>query len=424
MPARKMDKLGAGDKIVVFTHGLVSGGAERQWVYLAKGLAELGYDVTFVVSGRLQGQNIHYLALLESTGVEIISAAGQPLDMESREFLRRFPGTFMDMQNIAEVAAVFRALNPKVVFTQLDTTNIAAAVAAFVADIPGVVMSFRNYNPTNFPQWAPHWPWMEFGYRMLVGSRRIKLTGNFRAANDDYAHWLDVPPAAIATIPNAIDAALFPLATDEEALALRRDLKISESAPVVLGVFRLDMEKSPDDFLSVCARIAEWNAEARFLIAGGGPLQNELRLQVGELGLAERVLFLGPRTDINVLMRAASLLLHTAKKEGMPNVILEAMLSRTPIVATGVGAIPDLLVDTESALIRPPGDAAGLAECCIQLLKDRGAAERLAAQAANAAARQSTPTGMAASYAAVAGSLFDGELPMTIQQAQPLLAAQ
>ena len=60
----------------------------------------------------------------------------------------------MDVRNIAEVAAVFRALNPKVVFTQLDSTNIGGAIAAFVADIPGVVMSFRNYNPTHFPQWA------------------------------------------------------------------------------------------------------------------------------------------------------------------------------------------------------------------------------------------------------------------------------
>ena len=393
MPAREVGSLRAGDRIVVFTHGLVSGGAERQWVYLAKGLAELGYDVTFVTSGRLEGHNRHYLALLESTGVEIISAAGQPLDIESYEFLRRFPCEFMDVRNIAEVAAVFRALNAKVVFSQLDSTNVGGALAAFVADIPGVVMSFRNYNPTHFPQWVSHWPWMELGYRTVVGSPRIRLTGNFRAANEDYARWLDVLPSEVATIPNAVDATLFPLATDEQALALRRDLKISEGAPIVLGVFRLDMEKSPDDFLRVCARIAECDAEIRFLIAGIGPLEHELRSQACDAGLGERVLFLGARTDINVLMRAASVLLHTAKKEGMPNVILEAMLSRTPIVATNVGAIPDLLVDAESARIRPAGDVAGLAECCVELLKESGTAKRLAANAGKAAARQSNSGG-------------------------------
>ena len=393
-------------------------------MYLAKGLAELGYDVTFVTSGRLEGHNIHYLALLERTGIKIVSAAGQPLDMESHGFLRRFPCGFMDLQNIAEVAAVFRALNPKVVFTQLDSTNISGAIAALVSDVPGVVMSFRNYNPTHFPQWAALWPSMELAYRTLVGSRRIGLTGNFRGANEDYARWLDVPPSSVATIPNAIDVTLFPLATDEQAFALRRELNISEGSPIVLGVFRLDMEKSPDDFIRVCARIAETDAEVRFLIAGVGPLEDELRLQVGELGLAGRVLFLGPRTDINVLMRAASLLLHTAKREGMPNVILEAMLSGTPIVATDVGAIPDLLVDAESARIRPAGDVAGLAACCIALLKERGTAERLAANAAKAAARQSTPAAMAARYAAVAASLLDCNLPATVEQEQCLLAAQ
>jgi asparagine synthase (glutamine-hydrolysing) len=425
MPPREAGSLSVGDKIVVFTHGLVSGGAERQWVYLAKGLAELGYAVTFVVSDRLEEQNRHYLTLLESTGVEIISAAGQPLDIESYAFLRRFPcgSTDMDSQNIAEVASVFRALNPKVVFTQLDGTNIIGGVATFVADIPGVVMSFRNYNPTHFPQWAPLWPWMELAYRTLLQSQRVRLTGNFRAANEDYARWLDVDPSAVTVIPNAVDAKLFPLATEEQALAFRRGLNISDGAPIVLGVFRLDMEKGPDDFIRVCARIAESDAEVRFLIAGTGPLENELRSQVDEAGLAERILFLGRRTDINLLMRAASLLLHTAKREGMPNVILEAMLSGTPIVATGVGAIPDLLVDAENARIRRAGDVAGLAACCIELLKEREMAKRLAANAASAVARQSTPTVMAARYAAVAATLFDRK-PLNAHREQCLLAVQ
>jgi glycosyltransferase involved in cell wall biosynthesis len=265
---------------------------------------------------------------------------------------------------------------------------------------------------------------MELSYRTLVESERIRLTGNFHAANEDYARWLNIPPTRIATIPNAIDATLFPLATDEQVLALRRNLKIREGAPIVLGVFRLDMEKSPDDFIKVCERIAECDAEARFLIAGVGPLENQLRSQAVDAGLAERIFFLGRRADINVLMRAANLLLHTAKKEGMPNVILEAMLSGTPIVATRVGAIPDLLVDAESARIRPAGDVKGLASSCIELVKDRGMAKRLAANAANAAAHQSTPVTMAARYAAVAASLFDEDLPATAQREPSLLAIQ
>ena len=265
---------------------------------------------------------------------------------------------------------------------------------------------------------------MEFGYRTLVGSRRIRLTGNFDGANEDYARWLDVPRSTVATIPNAIDTTLFPLASDEQALALRLELKIPEDTPIVLGVFRLDVEKGPDDFVRVCARIAECDLKACFLIAGVGPLENHLRSQADEVGLAERILFVGPRPDINVLMRAARLLLHTARQEGMPNVILEAMLSGTPIVATRVGAIPDLLVDAESARIRPAGDVAGLAECCIELLKDSGAAKRLAARAADAAARQSTPTVMAARYAEVAASLFERELPATTQRENLVLAGQ
>jgi glycosyltransferase involved in cell wall biosynthesis len=123
----------------------------------------------------------------------------------------------------------------------------------------------------------------------------------------------------------------------------------------VLSVGRFETEKNPLMLADVLARLdgGDW----RLLICGEGPLEGELRARLRELAVEDRTEFLGYMPIHDGLMdryRAADAFLHVSWTEGMPQVLLEAFASGTPVVATAVGGVSEVAGD--AALLIPPGD--------------------------------------------------------------------
>lgn len=385
MPAGKGSfALTPGDRVVVCTHGLPPGGAERQWVYLAQALRDEGYDVTFVVYESILGPNGHYLPILQQSGVPLVDASAATV----REKLRLWPRNtassallrsdlIRECHVLMSLTVAFARLAPKVVFAQLDHPNVLSGFAAHLAGVPRVVTSFRNYNPTNFPYIDK--PLYLPAYRALSASRRVAFSGNHRGANEDYARWIGIDPGRITYIPNAVEPELFPVPSPRVVAKARADLGVGPGDPVVLGVFRLSREKDPATFIRVCFEIARAVPNARAFIAGVGPLRDEMQSLIGELGLEGRVSLLGRRSDVNVLISLANLFLLTSTHEGMPNVLLEAQLMGAPVVATSAGGIPDSVLEGATALVRPVGDVAGLAAACVGLIQDPARARAMGA---------------------------------------------
>lgn len=363
-----------GDPIVICTHALPSGGAERQWVYLAQTLQDLGYRVTFVVYEPMVHGNAHYLPMIQESGIKLIdgNALSQTEQFElwppnrSPEFLR------LDIvpapAHLLFLTAAFNKIRPKVVYCQLDHPNIVAGFAALIAGVPRYVMSFRNYNPTNFSYLRVDW--FLPAYRELVKSPRVMMAGNFREANDDYAQWIGVSSRRVACIPNAINEKDFLPPTEDELRAIRAELRIELGIPVILGVFRLSEEKDPAVFVDVCKRVIGALPATRAFIAGVGMMQDSVAAYIAEVGMSDRIRLLGQRSDVRVLMKAASVLLLTSRHEGMPNVLLEAQLMATPIVATTAGGVRDVVLDGQSAVVCPIGDVTGLSEAVLTILRD------------------------------------------------------
>jgi asparagine synthase (glutamine-hydrolysing) len=368
-----------GDRVVVCTHALPPGGAERQWVYLAQGLLGLGYDVHFVTYHPLKGDNCHYLPLLRSSGIPHVDASTLPLPDQNQP-LRTEMSILLGSDLVPARSELSRlwtaigALSPKVVFAQLDGPNLLAGFASLVADVPRVVLSFRNYNPTNFPYLRNDW--FLPVYRLLAISERVLFSGNHRGANDDYAQWIGIPPDRVACIHNAIDREIFPDPTPEQLAKARGELGVDEHTPIILGVFRLSEEKDPLTFVDVCARVRDRIPNLHVFIVGVGPMLEKLEARAAGRGLGETLRFLGRRRDVNVLMGMSSLLLLTSLKEGMPNVVLEAQSLGTPVVATDVGAVSEIVSHGETALLCQAGDVDGLASTCAEFLSDPAKARR------------------------------------------------
>lgn len=147
--------------------------------------------------------------------------------------------------------------------------------------------------------------------------------------------------------------------------------------PVISCIGRLSPEKGQDLLISAAARLHAQGYRFHVVLAGDGPNRLELTQQCQRLGVDGRVVFLGQQTDVDVVYAASDIVALPSRKEGMPNVVLEAMQHGVPLVAMRVGAVPDMLTDQETAALVPLGDVDAFARALARLLDDREFARRL-----------------------------------------------
>jgi glycosyltransferase involved in cell wall biosynthesis len=176
------------------------------------------------------------------------------------------------------------------------------------------------------------------------------------------------PADKVKVIPNGVDTRRFSPTPD--AHAVRRDLGISPTAPVVSIVAALRPEKNHELFLQAAARVVRVLPEARFLIVGEGGRRRALEELAGQLGLAGSVQFLGARGDVPRILTATDVFALTSHNEANPISILEAMSVGRPIVATDVGSIHEVVSNGTQGLLVPPGDPQAFAEGLLDLLHE------------------------------------------------------
>lgn len=162
---------------------------------------------------------------------------------------------------------------------------------------------------------------------------------------------------AIDVIPNGVESPRS--LTQEQRTAVRAALPSSGAAVVALFVGRLAPQKNVTLLLEAMARLPQ--SERPFLLlAGSGPLADQLSERAGTLGIDDHVAFLGERSDVGDLMQAADLLVLPSHDEGMSNVVLEAMAAGCAVIASDVGGNPEVIVDGDSGLLFAAGDLGAL----------------------------------------------------------------
>jgi glycosyltransferase involved in cell wall biosynthesis len=165
-----------------------------------------------------------------------------------------------------------------------------------------------------------------------------------------------------------------PLPSREE---LRSELDMTGHALVFAG--RLGPQKALGIALTALAGVPD----VSLVIAGDGPERAELERRASELGLTDRVLFLGsvPRETVLRLFRAADGSLLSSLWENLPHAVVESLRVGCPVIATAVGGVPEVVEDGRNGLLVPPGDPAALAAAISRLFSDPELASRLAAAA-------------------------------------------
>jgi len=327
---------------------LLCGGTENQFMTLARALDPRRFSVRF--------------SCLRRWGpfVDELAERGIPLD--------EYPvTTFRSVNALTQQVRFARDVRRQgidIVHTYSFYGNVFAVPPARFA-APVVVASIRDRG-------------LYLSKMQLRAQRCIcRLADRVLVNADAVKRWLvndGFPASRITVIPNGVDLSRF-IATENPA-ELRRSLGVPEHAPLVGVVSRLHRLKGIEDFLDAAALIAAKHPSAHFLVVGQpSPVDNhayleELMTRAQHLGIGERVIFTGLRSDVPALLSAMSVSVLPSLNEALSNVLLESMAAGAPVVATDVGGTTEALRDGHSGLLIPPSNPAALAAAVDRLLSD------------------------------------------------------
>ncbi len=231
----------------------------------------------------------------------------------------------------------------------------------------------RTYDPqvTAFYRWATPIAY-RYATRILAISNHIARSAIARGGE----------PGRVIVVPNGIDPR--EISTGElggggvaGAAARAGDF----GGPLrLLYVGRLSIEKGVADLIAACALLGRRAIAFHLCIVGDGPLRLDLERQAQELGIGDRVAFVGtqPRGQLSSFYQGADLVCVPSLSEPQGLVVLEALVAGKPVVASDVGGIPDMVRDGENGRLHPPGHPDRLAEVLGELASDRVALGRLA----------------------------------------------
>lgn len=167
-----------------------------------------------------------------------------------------------------------------------------------------------------------------------------------------------------------------PLRSVRERKAVVSTLGIDPGRRIVGTAGRLTAVKGHVHFLHAARLMLQTRRDLHFVVAGDGPLRTELLVLARSLGIEDHVSFLGHRDDVQDLISAMDVFVLPSLHEGVPMVLLEALALGTPVVASRVGGIPEVLRDREEGVLIPSCDPPAIALATHQLLLDGVMGER------------------------------------------------
>ena len=240
---------------------------------------------------------------------------------------------------------------------------VAASLLAREANVP-LVTAVLGSDVNEFPDLFGLRPQIRWGFqraqRVLAVSRAIA----------DRVVELGAPRERVLVQHNGVDGARFQIRSRAEA---RKSVGIEHDRPVIGYVGNIRPVKGSDVLIESMDHLAKQlgNADAELWIVGSGEIEAQVRARTTALGLDSRVRFLGrqPHEAIPRWMSAVDVFCLPSRNEGCPNVILEALASGKPVVASRVGGIPELLTDGDNGYLVPAEDPAALAEALAKALE-------------------------------------------------------
>jgi L-malate glycosyltransferase len=171
----------------------------------------------------------------------------------------------------------------------------------------------------------------------------------------------------IEVIPNGVD---LPRYAAGDRMTVRTALGLDPGRRYVATIARFHPVKDHPTLLNGFAQVARMRSDVDLLLVGDGPLRPVLENQCAELGIADRVRFMGIRDNVASILRASDVFALTSVSEAASITLLEAMASELPVIVTAVGGNPEIVRDGTDGLLVPRRSSAGVARALLRILGD------------------------------------------------------
>ncbi len=333
-------------------------GSERHLLTLLPGLALRGHDVRAVVLVAGKGQDL--AAELRAAGVETEAIEAGP----------HFHPVI-----VARLLGAARRFRADVVHTHLIHADLYGQLAAWLGHVPGVSSIHGVAGPYCREPWRS---------AAALGGHLAHAT----IAISDYAATVVeerrlAPRNRVTVVHYGIDLDHWHVPDGDEVSHQRVRLGVGPADVAVVVASRLVEHKGHDFVLDGFERAAAVCPDIRLVIAGEGPLRPALEAKAAKLNSGDRISFAGFVTDVRGLLAAADVVVFPtmpAIGEGFGLVVLEAMATGRPVVATTVASLTEIAVHGETAILVAPGDVSAMADALVRLAGDAALRERLGAQ--------------------------------------------
>lgn len=356
MTDRQQPDPGPGQGRIRVTHVLeaTTGGTARQLRELVTGINRDTFDLSVICSlGRDPGF---------AQTVARFRAIGIPVAIVP---MQRTPQVLADTRALRAIRRCLREWRPHILHTHSAKAGFLGRIAA--RGFPAKTV----YTPHGLP------------FQMRTSTARHRL---YRSLEALATRWTDAticvseeemqlatglranPPPSVL-IPNGVD---IPDAVDRTA-ARQRLLEaagLSAGNLVVGAVGRLAEQKGFAFLVDAAEQVCERVPEARFVLIGDGRERDALAAGISDGGNADRIHLLGARDDAAELIAGMDVLAMPSLWEGLPYSLLDSLGRGTPVVASRVGGIPDVIRNGSTGVLVPPADATALAEALAGLLQD------------------------------------------------------
>jgi glycosyltransferase involved in cell wall biosynthesis len=217
------------------------------------------------------------------------------------------------------------------------------------------------------------------------------------------------PPEKLSVVLNGVDFERLQLSSPDAPERLRREFA-PNGEHLLLQVARFHPEKGHEFLFKALPLLRErLDKPVKLLLAGAGTFEAEYRRQVGELGVEQNVVFLGFRRDAPDLMSAADVVVLASVAEAFGLVLTEALYLSTPVVATCVGGIPEIIRDGEGGLLVPPASPEALADAIEKVLSNESLRESMAGAGRERVVSEFSFTHMVQQYEQIYEALLEGK---------------